>query len=329
VQPNECVHGSRVLGVGVYRPRRSVANDDLVIGTRYTDEWVRRRTGVRWRGHADVDETIPTMAASAARHALCAADVPAEAIDFVLVASMSNLRQSPAVAPEIADRIHARHAAAVDVNAACAGFTYGIGIADSMVRGGTARHVLVIGVERMTDIVAPQDSAALLFGDGAGAMIISRHDEMGIGPTVWGSDGSRRHLIEHSASWLDHRDRPELPWPTMRMAGQEVFRWAVDAVPDIGRRAVEASGITLAEIDALVPHQANLRIVERVAEKLDIKPHTVVADDIIRAGNTSAASIPLALAELLESGRLRSGQWALLIGFGAGLAYASQVIRVP
>jgi 3-oxoacyl-[acyl-carrier-protein] synthase-3 len=321
--------GSRVLGIGTFRPRRVVPNADLVAGTGYTDDWVRRRTGIHRRSHAGAHETIPVMAVHAARQAIDAAGVAATAIDMVLVASMSDVRQSPAAAPEIAHGCGAVRAGAVDLNAACAGFSYGLGLADTMVRGGAARHVLLVGVERMTDIVAPYGTSALLFGDGAGAVVVGPGDGMGIGPTVWGADGSRRHLIQHPASWLDYRDRPELPWPTMEMAGQEVFRWAIDTVPEIARRAVEAAGLTLAEIDALVPHQANLRIIERVAERLDLKPGTPVADDIVQAGNTSAASIPLALAGLRDAGRLPSGAWALLIGFGAGLTYAAQVVRTP
>lgn len=318
-----------MLGIGTFRPPRVVANTELLPATGHTDEWVRRRTGIRARRHAGPGDTIAAMAVHAAGQALTAAAVAAEDVDMVLVASMSDVRQSPAAAPEIAYLCGAVRAAALDIDAACAGFSYGLGLADAMVRSGAARHVLLVGVERMSDIVSPHDTTGLLFGDGAGAAVIGPGADMGIGPTVWGADGSRRHLIGHASSWVEYRDRPELAWPTMAMAGREVFRWAVDAVPDIGRRAVEAAGLTLAEIDALVPHQANLRIIERVAEQLDLKPGTPVADDIVRSGNTSAASIPLALAGLREQGHLAPGSWALLIGFGAGLAYAAQVIRNP
>ncbi|MFC5942724.1 beta-ketoacyl-ACP synthase 3 [Micromonospora harpali] len=318
-----------MIGIGAYRPRTIVCNDDLVRGTTYTDDWVRRRTGVVRRGHAAADETITEMASRAGSRAMAAAGISADAVDMVLVASMSDLRQTPAAAPEIAFRLGARRAAALDIDAACAGFSYGVGMADALVRAGTVRHVLLIGVDRMTDMVSREGSAALLFADGAGAMVIGPGDTMGIGPTVWGADGARRELIAHGASWRDYRDRPEQPWPTMQMAGREVFRWAIDTVPELGRRAVEAAGLEMAQVRAFVPHQANLRIIERAAERLGLSAGTPVADDIINAGNTSAASIPLALEQLRQAGRAHRGDWALLVGFGAGLAYAAQVVQVP
>lgn len=242
---------------------------------------------------------------------------------------MSDLRQSPPAAPEVAYLAGARSAAALDIDAACAGFAYGVGLADALVRAGSARYVLVVGVDRMHDIVSPEGSSAALFGDGAGAAVVGPGEHGDIGPTVWGSDGGQRHLIGHEASWLDYRDRSGQPWPTMLMSGMEVFRWAIDLVPEIGRRAIDAAGLSPCDIDAFVPHQANLRITELAAARLDLKPGTAVARDVVDVGNTSAASIPLALAALRERGQIPAGGRALLVGFGAGLAYAAQVVRTP
>lgn len=321
--------GSRLLGLGTYRPRRVVGNEELAAAVGHDDEWMRRRTGIVARRYADADETIAAMALRAAADALSAAGVQPGLVDTVLVASMSDLRQSPPVAPEIAYRAGAASAAALDIDAACAGFAYGVGLADALVRAGSARYVLVVGVDRMSDIVAASGSTAALFGDGAGAVVVGSGERGDIGPTVWGSDGSGRHLIGHNATWLEYRDRSGAPWPTMRMSGTEVFRWAIDLVPEIGRRAIEAAGLSPGDIDAFVPHQANLRITELAAARLDLKPSTAVAMDVVNAGNTSAASIPLALAELRERGQVPEGGRALLVGFGAGLAYAAQVVRIP
>jgi len=321
--------GSRLLGLGTYRPRRVVGNEELAAAVGHDDAWIRRRTGIVTRRYADEDETISAMATHAAADALAGAGVRPGSVDAVLVASMSDLRQSPPAAPEVAYLAGARSAAALDIDAACAGFAYGVGLADALVRAGSARYVLVVGVDRMHDIVSPEGSSAALFGDGAGAAVVGPGEHGDIGPTVWGSDGGQRHLIGHEASWLDYRDRSGQPWPTMLMSGMEVFRWAIDLVPEIGRRAIDAAGLSPCDIDAFVPHQANLRITELAAARLDLKPGTAVARDVVDVGNTSAASIPLALAALRERGQIPAGGRALLVGFGAGLAYAAQVVRTP
>jgi 3-oxoacyl-[acyl-carrier-protein] synthase-3 len=306
-----------------------VDNAELERTAGRSDTWILRRTGIVSRRYADEEETIVEMAASAARAALAAAGVTPAQIDMLLLACMSDLRQSPSAAPEVAHRLRAVNGGALDIDAACAGFGYGVGLADSLVRGGACRYVLLIGVDRMTDIVDPADSASLLFADGAGAVVIGPADRPDIGPTVWGADGGRSAYIEHTATWLDYRDKPDIPWPTMRMAGREVFRWAIEVVPEVSRRAVAAAGLTMADVEVFVPHQANLRITEGIVQRLDLTPGTVVAQDVVDAGNTSSASIPLALDRLRELGQLPRGRWALLVGFGAGLSYAAQVVRLP
>ncbi|MER5467607.1 beta-ketoacyl-ACP synthase III [Streptomyces sp. NPDC002935] len=323
--------GAKLLGIGVYRPQRVVGNDEAAVRTGRTADWIRRRTGILERRYAEHDETVAGMAVEASRKALADAGVTAAEIDTVLVASMSDLRQSPASAPEVAHRIGSR-AAAFDLNAACSGFCYGLALAASMVRDGTAGHVLLIGSEKMTDIVDPHDpGAAFLFADGAGAVVIGpgRPEEDGIGPVVWGSDGGRGDLIAHDASWAEYRDTPRAAWPAMRMAGPEVFRWAIEDIPDTAGKAAAAAGTTLDRLDAFVPHQANLRIIDTLAQRLALPPEVAVARDVVHSGNTSSASIPLAVSRLRELGAVGSGATALLVGFGAGLTWAAQVVRLP
>jgi 3-oxoacyl-[acyl-carrier-protein] synthase III len=190
----------------------------------------------------------------------------------------------------------------------------------------------VVGVERMTDIVDPADrGTAFLFGDGAGAVVVgpSPTGAAGIGPVRWGSDGTGLDAIAQPYSWAAVAADPAVPAPTLRMSGQEVFRWAVTALAPVAADAVRLAGLTLDDIDVFVPHQANLRITDALVKGLGLPARVVVAREIARAGNTSAASIPLAMEELLSSGAARSGQRALLIGFGSGLLYAAQVVRLP
>lgn len=318
-----------ILGIGAYRPHRVVGNDEVAERTGRTPEWIERRTGIVERRYAAADETVADMAVEAARKAAADAGVAPGGLDAVVLASMSGLRQTPGSAAEIADRLGTR-AAAFDLNAACSGFCYALALAASLVRDGSARHVAVIGSDKMTDIVAPEDpSTALLFADGAGAMVVGPREGGGIGPVVWGSDGSRRELIAHSADWLRYRDDPGIAWPTMRMAGPEVFRWAIEEMPDVARRALDAAGVRPDELGAFVPHQANLRMIETVVQRLGLPARVAVARDVVHAGNTSAASIPLAVARLRESGAVGTGDLALFLGFGAGLTWGAQVVRLP
>jgi 3-oxoacyl-[acyl-carrier-protein] synthase-3 len=323
------VGGARILGIGAYRPRRIAGNDELEARTGRADAWIRRRTGIVERRYAEPDETVTDMAVEAARKALADAGIDPGRVDMVLLTSMSQVRQSPGGAPEVAHRL-GTVSAALDLNAACAGFCYGLGVADGLVRAATAEHVLLVGSDKMSDIVDPYDtSTAFLFADGAGAVVVGPGPEDGIGPTVWGTDGEQRHLIAHSATWVEHRDDPRLPWPTMRMAGPEVFRWAVGKIPAVAGQALAAAGVGPADLAAFVPHQANLRITDTLADRLGLPSHVAVARDVTHAGNTSSASVPLALDRLRETGEVPPGGRALLAGFGAGLSWAAQVVRLP
>jgi 3-oxoacyl-[acyl-carrier-protein] synthase-3 len=315
--------------VGAYRPERIVFNKEICEPIGSTDEWIQQRSGIVSRRFAGPDETIVSMGAAAGRNALAHAGVAPDRVGAVLVASMSNLRQSPAAAPELAHRIGATSAAAFDVSAACAGFCYALAVADSLVRAGTSTYVLVIGTERMSDIIDPLDrGTAFLFGDGAGAMLVGPSETREIGPVVWGADGSKAGLIAHNDSWLALRDNLGT-WPTMRMAGQEVFRWALQEMPPVARAAVVDAGLTKADQAAVVPHQANMRIIDRMAQALGLPPSVVIARDIETAGNTSAASVPLALDTLLADPDTAPRGNALLTGFGAGLSHAAMVITIP
>ncbi|MFG3378780.1 beta-ketoacyl-ACP synthase III [Streptomyces tendae] len=320
--------GSRILGVGAYRPVRVVGNDEICTRIESSDEWIRRRSGIVTRRFAGPGETVISMAEEAARKAMAQSGTDPAEVDAVLLATMSFLEQAPAAAPRVAHLLGARTAGALDVSAACSGFCYALGLADSLVRSGDARHVVVVGSERMSDIIDPEDrSTAFLFGDGAGAVVVGPSEEPGISPVVWGSDGEQHHMIAHDHSWLDTRGDGLRPY--LRMAGPEVFRWATRVVPETSRQALAAAGLRATDLTAFIPHQANARIIDAAAKSLNLAPHTVIARDVVSAGNTSAASIPLAMENLLAQGALPSGAPALLVGFGAGLTHAAQIVTLP
>ncbi|GGV19625.1 3-oxoacyl-[acyl-carrier-protein] synthase 3 [Streptomyces filipinensis] len=321
--------GARILGTGVYRPSRVVGNDEICARIDSSDEWIRRRSGIVSRRFAAQQETVITMAAEAARKAVAQAGIDPGEVSMVLVATMSFLEQAPAAAPRVAALLGARGAGGLDISAACSGFSYALGLADALVRSDQARFVVVAGSEKMSDIVDPTDrGAAFLFGDGAGAVVVGPSKEPGISAAVWGCDGEQHRLIAHDRSWLELRGG-QGPWPYLRMAGPEVFRWATRMVPQISRQALQKAGVTVADLAAFVPHQANARIIDAAARSLGLAAHTVVARDVETAGNTCAASIPLALDQLLSTGQVASGDLALLVGFGAGLTHAAQVVVVP
>ncbi|MCG0283770.1 beta-ketoacyl-ACP synthase III [Streptomyces sp. PSAA01] len=320
--------GSRILGVGVYRPVRVVGNDEICSRIDSTDEWIRRRSGIVTRRFAGPDETVISMAAEAARKAMAQSGTDPGEVDMVLLATMSFLEQAPAAGPRVAHLLGARGAGSLDVSAACSGFCYALALADSLVRTGDARTVVVVGAERMSDIIDPEDrSTAFLFGDGAGAVVVGPSELPGISPVAWGSDGQQHHMIAHDRPWLDTSG--DGPGPYLRMAGPEVFRWATRVVPQISRQALADAGLQTADLAAFIPHQANARIIDAAAKSLGLAPHTVVARDVVSAGNTSAASIPLAMEDLLAQGTLPSGAPALLVGFGAGLTHAAQIVTLP
>jgi 3-oxoacyl-[acyl-carrier-protein] synthase-3 len=321
---------ARILSVGTYRPQRVVTNEEICRTIDSSDEWIRERSGIVSRRFAAPDESVTDMAEAAARVAVERAGLTGADVDAVLLATVTHPYQTPSAASLVAHRIGAAPAAALDVSAACAGFCYSISLASDMVRSGSARHVLVIGVEKLSDFTDPYDrSTAFIFGDGAGAVIIGPSDHPGIAPTIWGSDGSNWDTIINKHSWLEYRDNEDAEWPFLKMAGQTVFRWAVWQMSPVAQKAVDAAGIRSADLAAFIPHQANIRIIDAMAKQLRLPANVQIARDIIDTGNTSAASIPLAMDRMLTDGQVRSGGLALLIGFGAGLTYAAQVVELP
>jgi 3-oxoacyl-[acyl-carrier-protein] synthase III len=306
-------------GLGAHRPANRVGNDEIARRLDSSDEWLRERSGIVTRGVAGPDETVVDMAVSAGGKALAAAGVDPAAVGLVMVATCTLTHAVPGAAGRVASGLNLSNAGAFDIGAACAGFTYGLSLAADTVRGGNAEHVLVIGSEKFSDIIDPDDrSTAFLFGDGAGAGVVSSCAADGIAKPVWCHDGGQADILRTVGS----------P-PLLRMEGQAVYRWATTTLPSLARRAVANAGLEIADLAAVVPHQANLRITESMVRALKLPTHVVVARDVVDSGNTSAASIPLALSRLLETGEVRRGDPVLLLGFGAGLTAAGQVVRCP
>jgi 3-oxoacyl-[acyl-carrier-protein] synthase-3 len=270
------------------------------------------------------------MSVEASRKAIADAGLDVAQIDAVVVATVSHMFQTPAVATAIAHELGTDKAPAFDISAACAGFCHGLALGSDMVRGGSAKHVLVIGVERLTDITSLNDrGTAFIFADGAGAAVIGPSDEVGIGPVVWGSDGEQFDLIRQTEDWRDVMTQDKPAMPHLVMQGSAVFRWASYEMAKVAAQALDRAGITVDDLDVFVPHQANMRIIDAMARSMKLPAKVKIARDIAEQGNTSAASIPLALDRMIEEGEARTGDLALFIAFGAGLAYAAQVVRVP
>jgi len=321
---------SRVLGIGAYRPRRIVPNSEIVDLIDSSDEWVQTRSGIKARRFAGDDETVQSMSVAASRTALDRAGVSPYDVDCVIVATVSHLMQTPAVATLIAEELGATPAAAFDISAACAGFCYGLALASDMVRCGTAGNVLVIGVEKLSVITDPTDrGTAFIFADGAGAAVVGPSQTQGISPVVWGSDGSKYDFIRQREGWDEAFQGEQPHWPYLRVEGNPVFRWASFEMAKVAKQALDLAGIGVDELDAFIPHQANMRITDAMARSLKLPDSVAIARDIAEQGNTSAASVPLAMDRMLADGALNSGDRALLIAFGAGLAYAAQVVTIP
>lgn len=327
---------SQILAVGAYRPKRLVPNAEIVEKIESTDEWIQQRTGIATRRFADENESLLDMACWAAQDALAKAKLTIDDVDTVIVATITYPYQAPSAATALLQRLGNPTAAAFDINAACAGFCYGVSMAHDFVKAGTSKKVLVVGAEKLTDFTNPTDRAtAFIFADGAGAVIIGESEEAGIGPVEWGSDADNRDAILMNPAWTDARNQAEqktlegITWPNISQEGQKVFRWAVFSVSKAAQRALESAGVTVNDLDAFIPHQANLRIIETMAKDMKMPDSVLIADDIRSNGNTSAASIPLAMDALLERHPEMHGKLALIIGYGAGLVYAGQVVKLP
>jgi 3-oxoacyl-[acyl-carrier-protein] synthase-3 len=330
LKPSAGSREAKLLGIGTYRPSRVVPNSEIVEAIDSSDEWIQQRSGIKERRFAGPDETIQMMSVAASRQAMERAGIEAAQIDCVIVATVSHMLQTPAIATAIAHELGTDKAPAFDISAACAGFCHGLALGSDMVRGGSAKHVLVIGVERLTDITSLNDrGTAFIFADGAGAAVIGPSDEVGIGPVVWGSDGEQFDLIRQTEDWRDVMTQDKPAMPHLVMQGAAVFRWASYEMAKVAAQALDRAGITVDDLDVFVPHQANMRIIDAMARSMKLPSTVKIARDIADQGNTSAASIPLALGRMIEEGEAKSGDIALLIAFGAGLAYAAQVVTVP
>jgi 3-oxoacyl-[acyl-carrier-protein] synthase-3 len=312
--------GSRIVALGHYQPSRAITNHDMAGIVDTNDEWIRDRVGIASRRIADT-ETVSDMATAAAEKALANAGLTAADIDLIVVATCSSADRCPNVATRVAARLGVRAPGAFDLNTACSGFSYSLATADHAIRAGASRNALVIGAEKLSDIVDWTDrSTSVLFGDGAGAAVVSAtgdDEPVGIGPVLWGSAPEKGDVLTIEG-WR----------PYIRQEGQSVFRWATTALAPLALQACERAGVAPGDLAAFVPHQANTRIIDGIVKRLGI-PHAVVAKDIVESGNTSAASVPLALSKLIERREVPSGAPVLLFGFGGGLTYAGQVVRCP
>jgi 3-oxoacyl-[acyl-carrier-protein] synthase-3 len=338
---------SRIHGVGSFRPDVIVTNDDVCQWIDSSDEWIQQRTGIVTRARAGEDTSLLDMAEGASREALASAGIEASQIGAVIVSTVTFPYATPSAAAALADRIGATPAPAFDISAACAGYCYGVAQADALVRSGMAEYVLVVGAEKLSDVIDNHErTISFLLGDGAGAVVIGPSDIPGISPSVWGSDGSKWSAIGMTHSQLDLRDAvlqaessPEGTalvagteaqlWPTLRQDGQTVFRWAVWEMAKMAKKALADAGVTAEDLAAFIPHQANMRIIDEMVKQLKLPESVVVARDIATSGNTSAASIPMAMDRMLKESPELSGGLALQIGFGAGLVFGAQVVVLP
>ncbi|HKT03016.1 MAG TPA: beta-ketoacyl-ACP synthase III [Rugosimonospora sp.] len=313
--------GSKIIALGHYQPTRVLTNDELAQMVDTSDEWIRDRVGIVTRRIAD-SETVADMATAAAAKALANSGLAATDIDLIAVATCSSIDRCPNVATRVAAKLGITSPAAYDINTACSGYEYALATVDHAIRAGAARNAIVVGAEKLTDVTDWTDRAScVLFGDGAGAAVVTgvaEGEQPGIGPVLWGSVPDRGDVLKIEG-WR----------PYIVQNGQAVFRWATVVLPGLAEQACAAAGITPKELAAFVPHQANLRIIEPLARKLGLDESAVVAKDIVESGNTSAASVPLALSKLVERREVPSGAPVLLFGFGGGLTYAGQVVRCP
>ncbi|HYG07013.1 MAG TPA: beta-ketoacyl-ACP synthase III [Stenotrophomonas sp.] len=318
---------SRIAGTGSYLPEKVLTNDDLTRIVETSDEWIRSRTGIVERHIAADDQTTSDLAYFAATRAMEAAGVQAADIDLIVVGTTTPDLIFPSTACLLQARLGATGCGAMDVNAACSGFIYALSVADKFIRCGDARTVLVIGAETLTRIVDWTDrTTCVLFGDGAGAVILKADEETGILSTHLHADGSKKELLWDPVGVSTGFAGEDGKGGKILMKGNDVFKYAVKALDSVVDETLEANGLDKHDLDWLIPHQANLRIIEATAKRLDMSMDQVVVT-VDKHGNTSAGSVPLALDEAVRSGRVQRGQLVLLEAFGGGFTWGSALLR--
>jgi 3-oxoacyl-(acyl-carrier-protein) synthase III len=321
---------ARLLSAGTYRPARRVSNEEVAHWISVPPGWVESRTGIIERRFAGAGEDIESMAFGAGRNALEASGLDPDAVDCVIFTTQSDLRQVPHLAPRLVDRLGIGSAGSYDIKASSAGFCAALSAARDHIRCGSARAVLVIACEHITQVLDRTDrDTALIFADGAGAVVVAADETPGVGPPVFGSDGTAADALATRPSWLEFAGNRAGPPPRLRMNGRDLARWLVRRTPDIVARALAVSGVSAEDLTALILHQANGRITDMIVSRLGLPSHVVVAKDIDMTGNTSAASVPLAMERLLRDGQAKPGGLALLLAYGAGITYAAQVVELP
>ncbi|WP_348665983.1 beta-ketoacyl-ACP synthase III [Arsenophonus symbiont of Ornithomya chloropus] len=314
---------TKILGTGSYLPGQIRTNADLEKMVDTSDEWITTRTGIKERRIATIEDDVSTMGAKAAKKALAMAGIVANEIDFIIVATTSSTHAFPSSACQIQQILGIKNGAAFDVAAACAGFTYALSISDQFIKTGMAKKVLVIGSDVLSRVLDPNDrSTLILFGDAAGAIVVGCSREPGILSTHLHANGKYGDLLT-----LRHQEHKKRSKPTyVAMAGNEVFKIAVNELTNIVDEILEKNALDKSELDWLVPHQANLRIIQATAKKLSMPMNKVVIT-LDRHGNTSAASVPTAFDEAVRDGRIKRGQMVLLEAFGGGITWGSALIR--
>lgn len=316
---------SRIIGTGSYFPSQVRSNADLESMVETTDEWIIERTGIKERRIIGDDETVATMGAQAALKAIEAADIDKNSIDMIICATTSASRALPSAACEIQRELDMRPVPAFDVAAACAGFCYGLSVADQYIKSGLAKRILVVGSDCLSRLVSPEDrSMVILFGDAAGAVLLEASEQPGILSTHIHADGKYSELLYVDNPIRGDEESVHQSWGSMK--GNDVFKVAVTKLSEVVEQTLAANNLDKSQIDWLVPHQANLRIISAVARKLDMSMEQVVIN-LDRYGNTSAATVPTALDEAIRDGRIQRGQTLLLEAFGGGFAWASALVR--
>ena len=318
---------ARIAGTGSYLPERVLTNADLERMVETSDQWVTERTGIRERRIAAPDETTGDLAFRAAQSALSDAGVKASELDLIVLGTTTPDIIFPSTACLLQHRLGANGCAAFDVNAACSGFMYALGIADQFIRNGQVRKALVVGSETLSRMLDWSDrSTCVLFGDGAGAVVLEASDEPGIIATRLHADGAYKHLLYNPVGVsAGFRDEPNHGVRVM-MTGNEVFKVAVKTLDRVVDETLEAAGMHESDIDWLIPHQANLRIIEATAKRLKLSMDRVIVT-VDRHGNTSSGSVPLALDEAVRSGKVQRGQTLLLEAFGGGFTWSSALLK--